>query len=184
MHSKTNNQDKIILLDSDVIIHFSIGDSLLSLMDIFPHYHKCVLDIVYGEINRRISSAQSQLDLMINMGVLTKINFPPISSPVYQEYIKMRKENPRIDSGEAACMAYLRFNKHVLASSNFKDIVAYCEQHDIYYISTMDFLKEAMAKNIFTEEQCDKFIEKVKKAGSKLPCNYMFEYKSDRFLES
>ena len=91
MTVKTKNEPKAILLDADVIIHFSFGDSLLSIKNIFPKYEKWVIDIVEGEINKRHSSAYTQLNLMFNMGVFKRVEFPSIGTPTYMEYVSMRK---------------------------------------------------------------------------------------------
>jgi hypothetical protein len=70
--------------------------------------------------------------------------------------------------GESAIMAYCRFHKDVLASSNLTDIANYCEEYGIVYITTMDFLSEAFRQQILTEKECDDFIKSVKSKGSKL----------------
>ena len=80
-------------------------------------------------------------------------------------------------------MAFLRYNSHVLASSNLRDIRQYCETYKITYLTTLDLLSEAMRSNVLTEEECDKFIEDVLKQNSKLPCSYMFEYTNPTFLD-
>ena len=182
MKQKTPKNIKAILIDADILIHFSLGDSLLRIADIYPQYEKWVLDVVEKEISKRLSSAHFQLQLVLDQCIFKRMDMPSIKTPTYAEFIRLKKENPRIGEGEAACMAYARFNDHILASSNFRDIKKYCEQHSVRYISTMDLLKEAMSKSIMSEEACDQFIDKVKKQGSQLPCNYMFEYKENRQL--
>jgi predicted nucleic acid-binding protein len=182
MKQKTPKNIKAILIDADILIHFSLGDSLLRINDIYPQYEKWVLDVVEKEISKRLSSAHHQLQFALNQAIFKRVEMPSITSEAYKEFIRLKKENPKIGEGEAACMAFARFNDHILASSNFRDIKKYCEQHQILYVSTMDLLKEAMDKNILTEEACDQFIDKVKKQGSQLPCNYMFEYTENRQL--
>lgn len=71
---------------------------------------------------------------------------------------------------------YLRFNPDILGSSNLKDIKAYCETHQIKYLTTMDFICEAYRKEILTEEQCNDFVKAVISKGSKLPCKSFYEY--------
>ena len=71
--------------------------------------------------------------------------------------------------GESACLAVARYNNHILASSNLKDIKTYCDFHNIEYLTTMDFLCEAVSKGIFDNQRCNDFIEMVINAGSKLP---------------
>jgi hypothetical protein len=78
--------------------------------------------------------------------------------------------------GESACMAYCKFNKGILASSNLKDIAKYCEDNGITYLTTMVFLTEALKANQMTEKECNGFIRNVKTAGSKLPVDTIAEY--------
>ena len=82
----------------------------------------------------------------------------------------------KLGEGESACMAVARFEKEYIASSNLKDIKAYCSEHGIIYYTTMDLLVEAINKKIMTEKECDQFINDVKAKGSRLPCNTMKEY--------
>ena len=56
-----------------------------------------------------------------------------------------------------------------LASSNLKDIANYCKMHQITYLTTMDFLCKAVEEKMMSVKDCDDFIQKVLKAGSRLP---------------
>lgn len=63
-----------IVLDADVIIHFSKGGYLSLLPQIFPDYEYVVLDKVYNEL----SSVATQLDNQIcYIKNITKIPFQP-----------------------------------------------------------------------------------------------------------
>jgi hypothetical protein len=89
------------------------------------------------------------------------------------EYARLIKT---FGKGESACMAYCKFNKDILASSNLKDISIYCEENEITYLTTMDFLAEALNEKQLTEHECNDFIRNVKAVGSKLPVNTIAEY--------
>ena len=71
---------------------------------------------------------------------------------------------------------------HFSTSSNLKDIQKYCETHQIVYLTTMDLLCEALRSGEMTEEDCDKFIEKVLAQDSRLPCQFISQYSERRFL--
>ncbi len=182
MKRKTTEVNKAILIDSDVLIHFSIGGDLSMLNYIYPQYEKWILDVIEGEIAQRYSSAHTQLQFLLDQNIFKRVAMPDVKTPVYAEFVRLTRGNRRIGEGEAACMAFARFNEQVLASSNFKDIRAYCEEHEILYVSTMDLLRQAMDENILTEQVCNDFIAKVKQRGSKLPCNLMSEYTDERPL--
>ncbi|MBX2925832.1 MAG: hypothetical protein KF746_26795 [Chitinophagaceae bacterium] len=48
--------------------------------------------------------------------------------------------------------------------------------HKIDYLTTMDFLCEALRRGVFDIPECDRFIQTVKRAGGKLPVNGMKEH--------
>ena len=91
-----------------------------------------------------------------------------------KEYAALKKGGK--GEGESACLAYLRFNDDILGSSNIKDIKAYCEQYNIKYLTTMDFICEAYRKNLLSEEECNDFVKSVLAKKSKLPCKTFYEY--------
>jgi hypothetical protein len=73
-------------------------------------------------------------------------------------------------------MAMALFQKHILASSNLRDVAHYCILHRIDHLTTMDFLCEALRNGIYTQNDCDDFIQKVLVKGGKLPVQRMQEY--------
>ena len=66
-------------------------------------------------------------------------------------------------------MAYCLFTHNVIGSSNLRDIRAYCEEKQITYLTTMDFLWYAWKKGMLTTEEVNTFIAEVRQKGSKLP---------------
>lgn len=162
--------DKLILLDADVISHFISGGQFSLLPSIFS-YEKVLLDIVVNEL-RTSHKFRNYIDNVIKSGFIREINFQG-DKQVTMEYANLIK---RFGKGESACMAYCKFNKDVLASSNLKDITIYCETNDIVYLTTMDFLVEAYSSEKLSEKDCNDFIVKVKANGSKLPVNSISEY--------
>ncbi|MEN6464470.1 MAG: hypothetical protein ABFD62_04745 [Syntrophaceae bacterium] len=160
-----------ILLDSDVIRHFLKGSRILDLPKIYPE-QLALLDIVKSELCR---SRQLQIPVnnFLSMCKIEQISFPTHNMEIMREYAALRK---RFGDGESACMALARFESHFIASSNLIDISAYCEQHGIVYLTTMDVLVEGLNKGIMTEGDCDAFIKRVKEKGSKLPVDSIREY--------
>ncbi|MEI6138785.1 MAG: hypothetical protein WCP85_05960 [Mariniphaga sp.] len=112
------------------------------------------------------------IDNVIGTGFIKEINFQT-NRLVMIEYAKLIKT---FGKGESACMAYCKFNKDILASSNLKDIARYCEDNAIQYLTTMDFLAEALKEKQLTEQECNDFIRDVKAVGSKLPVSTIGEY--------
>jgi len=159
-----------ILLDADVIIHFCKGDSILLLPKIFEQ-EKVILDVVLSELERRVSLRQYYTNL-INFNLFREISFDT-ENEIIKEYAKLTKQ---FGKGESACLAYCRYHKDIIGSSNTRDIIKYCEEHNITYYTTMDFLAEAFKSGIMSKADCDFFIYNVKSKGSSLPYDSLDEF--------
>ena len=155
------NRKTKILLDADVIIHFSKGECLSKLPEILPEYEFAVLDKVYNEI----LSVQKQLDMQIHfLNNITLIDFSTVSQEVKREYALL---TDFFGSGESACMAYCRYYQDVVGSNNTKDDTDYCEKHDIVYLTTHDFLYLAYKRGKMTAKECTDFMKLVTAKGSR-----------------
>ena len=151
-----------IVLDADVIIHFSKGGLLSLLPRIFPEYEYIVLDKVYNELK----SVQNQLDNQIQFfGNITKVEFAP-TAEIMREYAVLKS---KFGDGESACMAYCRYTANIIGSSNLKDIKNYCIEYQITFLTTLDFLYYAWQRKLLTEKECDEFMQEVTAKGSRLP---------------
>ena len=88
-----------IVLDADVIIHFSKGGLLSLLPKIFPEYDYIVLDKVYDEL----ATVKNQLDNQIlYFKNIRKVVFAP-TSEMLREYANLKAS---FGDGESACMTY------------------------------------------------------------------------------
>lgn len=151
-----------IVLDADVIIHFSKGGLLSLLPRIFPEYEYVVLDKVYNEL----SSVKNQLDNhILYLRNITKLDFKP-TLEMMREYAALKS---RFGDGESACMAYCRYTANIIGSSNLRDIKNYCNEHQITFLTTLDFIYYAWQRRLLTEKECAEFISDVTVRGSRLP---------------
>ena len=167
--------DKIqIVLDADVIIHFSQGGYLHLLPKVIPDCSFVVLSIVRNELR---SDTKNELDNHINfLKNISLIDYNPVGDE--------RREFARLTSlsglclgkGESACMTYARFNNNVVGSSNLKDIKDYCSEYQIAYLTTWDFLYYAYKAGLMTKDEVYDFVHKVRDAGSILPDNDLDTY--------
>lgn len=164
---------KKILIDADIVSHFITAGEILHIGKIFKN-QIVILDIVYNELER-YKAKKTEIDNIINFKILEKIAFPINEIAMRKEYLWIKNKMFKGD-GESACLAYVRFSNDIIGSSNLRDIAPYCKMHDIEYVTTMDFLYEALKIGYFTENRCDQFIAKVLKAGSKLPVNCIKDY--------
>lgn len=168
------NKLKQILIDADVVSHFISGGQILLLNKIFPN-EIIILDKVYDELIKH-KPRKVEIDNLINFKIVTLVPFPNHIVEIYKEYLHIKKLMFKGD-GESACLAYVRHTDNIIGSSNLKDVKSYCKLHKIDLLTTMDFLCEAKKNNLLSEQDCDDFISKVIKAGSKLPVKKMSDYK-------
>jgi len=161
-----------ILLDADVVIHFIKAGFQLKLSSIFPN-RLVMLDKVKQELVKRKSEALG-VEIFLAWCKIP-VEAMPTNIEILKEYAALKKIR---GDGESACMAVARYRKEYIASSNIKDIKAYCEEHSIVYYTTLDVLEIAIEKNIMSEEECNQFIREVKAKDSKLPCNSMAEFRT------
>lgn len=153
-----------IVLDADVIIHFAKGGLLSLLPRIFPEYEYIVLDIVYKEVKQPIlNQLNNQIKFLQNIREVT-----------FGDTIEQKREFARLTDvmglgrGESACMVFCRYNHDVIGSSNLRDIVAYCEKHEIVYLTTIDFLFYGIQRKVITKDQANEFITTVNSMGSRV----------------
>lgn len=151
-----------IVLDADVLIHFSKAECLSFLPQIFPEHSYTILSAVYEEVGTIQKQIDNQITFMKNM---TIIPFNP-TNEMKIEYAKLRS---RYGKGESACMAYCKFTKNVIGSSNLRDIKTYCTEQQITYLTTLDFLYYAYSRGKMSKDQCECFMKEVNAKGSKLP---------------
>ena len=122
-----------------------------------------LLEAVHEEL---LSGIRTQIDNQILLlKNITLLPFAP-RGEMLREYAMLRSQ---FGKGESACMAYCLFTHNVIGSSNLRDIRAYCEEKQITYLTTMDFLWYAWKKGMLTTEEVNTFINEVKQKGSKLP---------------
>ena len=159
---------KIILLDCDVISHFIANNALKDLPHILAP-HKCfVLDYVYAEVEAR-PMRLAFLEPLIKAGRIQKMCFPE-DAEINREFARIKSMRPVIGDGERACMAVARFRRDIVASSNFRDVAPYCEEHNILYLGTLDILSVAVQKGLYNEQRCDDFIQSaIKYNKAKFP---------------
>ena len=151
-----------IVLDADVVIHFAKGGYLNLLPSIFPDYEYVLLETVYEELKSLRSQVDNQIMRLKN---ITLQLFAP-RGEMLREYAMLRS---RFGKGESACMAYCLFTHNVIGSSNLRDIRTYCQEKQITYLTTMDFLWYAWRKHLMTTDEVKTFMNEVRSKGSKLP---------------
>ena len=167
------SNEKIILIDADVISHFIYAGEIITLPTIFKT-KIYILDKVYAELER-FPNRKKEVDNILRFKLFELMDFPEDNLEIKMEYTLLKKGLK--GEGESACMAIARFTGDILASSNLKDTAEYCKRHHINYLTTMDFLCRAYKKEIFSLERCNEFIAKVLKSRNRLPVTRMQDYR-------
>lgn len=156
-----------IVLDADVIIHFSLGGYLHLLPKVIPDCSFVVLSVVRNELRQE---TRKVLDNHINfLKNISLIEYNPIGEERREFARLISVSGLCLGRGESACMTYARFHHNVVGSSNLKDIKDYCSEHGVAYLTTCDFLYYAFKHGLMTKEEIGAFVQKVRSAGSILP---------------
>ena len=134
-----------ILLDSDVVRHFINGGKIHHLSSIYPRRF-VMLDKVKNELCRS-KSLETTITNFLTMTKVPVVPFPK-QMEIIKEYALLTKQ---FGEGESACMAVAKHQKQFIASSNLKDISAFCNANGITYLTTMDILLHAFNTKIFSD---------------------------------
>ncbi|MBP6431383.1 MAG: hypothetical protein KA319_06420 [Ferruginibacter sp.] len=165
-----------ILIDADVVSHFITGGEWENLYKIFPNNKIYMLDKVHKELqNWPLTRVKILVSELLSKKFIKLMEFPENNIEIVREYAWIKSMQFKGD-GESACLAVAKYDKQILASSNLTDIKEYCQRHKIDYLTTMDFLCEALRTNLFTEQRCNDFITKILYSRSRLPVKNMKEY--------
>ena len=179
-------KSKIILLDSDVISHFMSTAKIDVLPKILsPHHLFIVADVYRESIHHPLFEDRKQeLDYWIAKHKIQKIDFPWNNDNIKLEFYRIKKESPQLGAGERACMAIARYEKDVIASSNFRDVADYCEEFSIEHIGVLDILTIAVRRNIFSIDDCNKFLhDAIVINDGKFPVSKFDDYRPTRNLD-
>jgi predicted nucleic acid-binding protein len=164
MTKKSNG--KKILIDADVVSHFITGGAIYILPKIFP-FPLFILDKVYQELER-YRKKKVEVENLLNQRILTILPFPEDNEAIRKEFLYLKNKEFK-GAGESACMAMARHTEDIIGSSNLKDIAEYCKRHNIIYLTTLDFVDCAFQNEKMDEAQANEFIQKLHKAGHKIP---------------
>jgi len=173
-----------ILLDSDVISHFFATNNQELLAEILGDYLIIIVDQVYYEAthNPRFQDRKQEIDEWIERNKISIISFPSdVTSQVVMEYFRLEEEYKLMGKGERACLAVAQFYNDTIASSNFRDVKQYCDEHGLVYIGTLDILYIGIQKNLLTIEKANEFIEGAKYInGAYFPVSKIDNYKPSK----
>lgn len=175
---KSVDPNKVIVFDSDVIIHFIKSGFITSIKDLYPKNKKIILGKLLSSDGVLLGKHANEFQNLMRFKLFEIVDFPE-KGEIIKEYANLTS-NLKLGKGESACLAFAKYTSNIVASSNLKDIQNYCIENKIDYLTTMDFLEYAHQNKILSEADCDYFIYNVKSKDSRLPYNSMKEYYSNQ----
>lgn len=91
---------------------------------------------------------------------ITEIRLPTTSNPeLLREYVNLSKTIK--GDGERATLLYCKFYRHIIASSNTKDIIPFSKEHSIAYLTTLDIFAIAIKRGLMTNAAVNDCILKI-----------------------
>lgn len=158
--------EKLVLIDADVLIHLFKANKITLLNELFPD--RCrMLDVVLNEL-RNNRTIRGFLDSIFLFSKIQEISMPGSSNgELLREFATLK--NKILGDGERATLLYCKYHQHIIASSNTKDIKPFCEEHGIAYITTLDIFCIAIFRGAITVSEVDSCIKKIN-MGSFLCC--------------
>ena len=169
----TQTEKVLILLDADVVIHLFKAERI-SLLDELYSGRLRMLDVVLAELlnNRSVNKIVESLFLFRHV---EEIKFPTISNPaLLQEYVKLKHEIE--GDGERASLLYCKYFRQIIASSNTRDIVPFCETNSIAYLTTLDLFAVAVDRGKMSINEVDTCINLIIYQKSHLCCHSLDEH--------
>lgn len=174
----TKSNEVLILLDADVVIHLFKADRI-SLLDELYKGRLRMLDVVLEELLKN-RTVRSIVESLFTFKQVTELKFPTTSNAdLFKEYISL-KESIK-GNGERACLLFCKYSQHIIASSNTKDIVPFCNDHSIAYLTTLDILSVGVHRNKISRTEANECIQKIISNGSYLCCNSIEEHINKHF---
>src|ERR1035437_1250304 len=113
------------------------------------------MDIVLSELLGNLTINKVVENLFI-FKQLEEIKFP---QSLYLEFNKIKDIVK--GKGERATLIYCKHNNDIIASSNTKDIVPYCKDNRMSYITTLDIFNIAIERKLMTTKEVNLCIGKI-----------------------
>jgi hypothetical protein len=161
------SKDILILLDADVLIHLFKAERITLLDELFPKRLR-MLDVVLNEL-RNNRTIRDKIDSIFLFSGIKEIPLPTSSNPeLLKEFIKLKKEIK--GDGERATLLYCKYYRHIIASSNTKDIIPFSKDHSIAYLTTLDIFAIGIKRGKITIIEVNQFISKITKNDESYLC--------------
>ena len=144
-----------LFFDTDCLSAFLWVNNQSLLSQMYPG-RIVIPSAVYAELsNPRVSHLKERIDTMI-ADHTAQVKTIDVGTVEYELFRKLTS-NPDpghliIGNGEAAAIALAKEQNGILASNNLRDITVYVEEYNLQHMTTGDILKEALERNLITED--------------------------------
>jgi predicted nucleic acid-binding protein len=151
---KMSNSKVLILVDADVIIHLFKADKISLLNELYSGRVR-IMDIVLSELLANLT-INKVVENLFRFKQIEEIKFP---QNLYLEFYKI-KDTVK-GKGERATLIYCKHTNNIIASSNTKDIVPYCKENSMSFLTTLDIFTIAIERELMTESEANLCIGKI-----------------------
>jgi hypothetical protein len=161
-----------LLLDADYISSFAWVYRFDILSKLYAD-RMLILDEVLSEISR-VPHIEKGIQELISRNTLKRAAIMG-DEPAAIE-LGTLLESGRLGAGEAACMAYLKYNPGSLGSNNLADVRIYCERNGKCLITTGETLIDACVSGLLNVKDADGLWIRMIAKKRKLPTATFTEY--------
>lgn len=162
--------DPPLVLDADLLSCFLHTNHLALLGKLYPQ--AVILDVVRQEINK-VPSLKAALAQVTKSGwfSLRSVNVPSDEAVEYVSLTRKRRVPSPLGHGEAAVMAWVRFNGGTVGSNNLKDVRAYCQNNNLRFVTIRAIIADAVLnREVLSIEDAESFWATMLTKKRRLPC--------------
>ena len=164
--------DPPLVLDTDLVSSFAWIDRMDILEKLFSK-QMIILDEVLTEL-QRVGHLYAEVKNCINNGSIGSVSMLA-DSPAALELGGILSTG-RYGSGEAACMASLKFNSGTMGSNNLSDVKTFCEHNGKDLITTAMIIHYAVETDVIKETEAETIWDSMLKKRRKLPADSYSAY--------
>lgn len=161
-----------LVLDTDILSSFAMVHRLDILEKLYAK-QMIVLEEVMNELNKRQYIAE-RVQLCITNGSIRLVSIPA-NAPEALELARLL-EGGRYGRGEAACLAYLKYNFGSLGSNNISDVKVVCLEKNICLLTVPNIISDAYQTKVVTKEEANTVWINMKKKKRKLPAESFYDF--------
>lgn len=161
-----------LVLDTDLVSSFAWIDRMDILETLFPQ-QMVILDEVLSEL-QRVEHLYAKVKNCINNGSISSVSMLA-DSPAALELGEILSSG-RYGSGEAACMAYLKYNSGTMGSNNLSDVKTFCDANGKDLITTAMIIHYAVKTAVIRKTEAETVWDSMLKKRRKLPAGSYSAY--------